>query len=556
MNYIKIPVTIIGTVLFFLLAIGSTSTKYVIKSNPNNAKIYSGKSPSTLKYYATAPYNESGASKGWGSMYFQARKEGYFNSDIQKATVRSGQASLNFSLKAKNEPEPYPVKEYTFTISSNQSDTKIYFGSTPYNLQLYATAPYNKRSTTNPNVWARSYFQARKKGYQDSKVISATRTKNGAELNFILTSEPVYVAKISDKISPTIEILTPEFTVDRGIRRIKSATTKSLELTGLIKDQSQIKHLKINGNVMHLDKHGYFEFYDELKRGQNEYFIVATDIHNNTSRRAISIPFSGEKKSKFKWYKNQKAIVIGIDRYRNANIPALKNAVNDAKALSKIFKHMNINVAEFYNSNATRKNILKALKNIEQTSGTEDSFIFYFAGHGQALSQNNDKKYGYIIPYDAEVDLLSESVIDYDDEAIPLERLRKISHSLKTRHVAVLLDSCFSGLAMTQRSFSPPKVNSAYYKNIMGRKAIYFLTAGDDQPVSDGSGHSPFTKAIIEALENKAIDIDDSDGYARFSQLAGYVKEKVEKATGGDQRPQFENISHQDGDYIFKFSGD
>ncbi|MEE9610926.1 MAG: hypothetical protein V3W19_06720 [Desulfatiglandales bacterium] len=34
-----------------------------------------------------------------------------------------------------------------------------------------------------------------------------------------------------------------------------------------------------------------------------------------------------------------------------------------------------------------------------------DSFIFYFAGHGQGLTLEAGEKFGYIIPHDADITL-------------------------------------------------------------------------------------------------------------------------------------------------------
>lgn len=70
--------------------------------------------------------------------------------------------------------------------------------------------------------------------------------------------------------------------------------------------------------------------------------------------------------------------------------------------------------------------------------------------------------------------------------------------------------------------------------------------------ISDGSGHSPFTRAILNGLGRGNLDIHDRDGFVTFRQLAQYVKEKVEKKTSRRQRPQFDNLSMDDGDFIFK----
>ena len=91
-----------------------------------------------------------------------------------------------------------------------------------------------------------------------------------------------------------------------------------------------------------------------------------------------------------------------------------------------------------------------------------------------------------------------------------------------------------------------------YYNDLLSRKAINILTAGDDHPVSDGTDHSPFARALITGIGENGIDIiHDRDGYATFNQLSIYVKEKVEKATSGRQKPQIDNLSDEDGNLIF-----
>ena len=91
-----------------------------------------------------------------------------------------------------------------------------------------------------------------------------------------------------------------------------------------------------------------------------------------------------------------------------------------------------------------------------------------------------------------------------------------------------------------------------YYNRILSYRTINILTAGDDQPVLDGFGHSPFTKWLLKALEEARADINDNDGYVTFRQLSNYVKEKVEKETGNRQNPQSDNLLADDGEFIFK----
>ena len=93
---------------------------------------------------------------------------------------------------------------------------------------------------------------------------------------------------------------------------------------------------------------------------------------------------------------------------------------------------------------------------------------------------------------------------------------------------------------------SSSKVNKLF-KELLAKKSINILTAGDDQPVSDGSNHSPFTEALLDLLDSHI----DKDGYIRFSTLADYIQKYVMKKTKEQQKPQYKNES-LDGDFIFK----
>jgi hypothetical protein len=84
------------------------------------------------------------------------------------------------------------------------------------------------------------------------------------------------------------------------------------------------------------------------------------------------------------------------------------------------------------------------------------------------------------------------------------------------------------------------------FKELLSKKSINILTAGDDQPVSDGSNHSPFTQAFLKALELK------NKGYVRFTTLAEYIQKYVEDRTNNRQKPQYKNESLDGGDFIFK----
>ncbi len=102
-----------------------------------------------------------------------------------------------------------------------------------------------------------------------------------------------------------------------------------------------------------------------------------------------------------RWFEKSHIVAIGIDEY-NSPIERLKTAVYDAKAIADIIKKEH-GFEEPYllqNKEATREQIINVLMNLKTTVGKNDRFIFYYAGHGIALS-NQDEPEGYLIPQDA-----------------------------------------------------------------------------------------------------------------------------------------------------------
>ena len=368
----------------------------------------------------------------------------------------------------------------------------------------------------------------------------------------------------ADVAAPQIVFIEPR--AMQGVIRLK---TDQLLVKGLAEDESGVYRVTVNGQKAKMVSETEFQALVPLKVGDNLIVVEATDIYNNKASQNIVIqreaesaiiyapaqPVSRPKSNTVlkNWYDRRHALVVGIDSYENPAFPLLRNAVRDARSVASMFRDkLDFEVVELYDAKATRKAIIRAFSQIAGRAGKQDGFVFYFAGHGQGIRTGNSAREGYILPWDADVKPEDDSVILFDEEAISLNRLRLYAQDIEARHTALILDSCFSGLAMKRTVPSVSAMSVEYYEDLLSRRAINILTAGDDQPVSDGSGQSPFTSALLNALDRKALDLHDRDGFATFSQLALYVKEKVEKATGRRQRPQFDNLSLDDGEFVFR----
>ncbi|MEA1953798.1 MAG: caspase family protein [Campylobacterota bacterium] len=309
-----------------------------------------------------------------------------------------------------------------------------------------------------------------------------------------------------------------------------------------IKDD--VKNGRIKGK---LDKDGSLQYLSDTENNLQKYVSkFFTEPNDYLFYKDHSIHLN-------KWYKKQYAIVIGIEQYKNKDISYLPNAKNDAEAVSKLLMISGFDVTEILTKEATKQNILNAIKNIKTKLSKDDSIFIYFAGHGKGISLQNGNRVGYIIPYDFDASLKSNEPIDYDESAISLDNLKKYTYNFKAKHVMLALDSCFSGLTFNTRALAQPKSGDMnYYDKLLKRKAINILTAGADEMVSDGQGkHSPFTKYLLKALDEGNLDLEDSDHFATFSELAMYIKTKVAKETGEKQTPQFDK-NNEDGEFVFQ----
>ncbi len=248
-------------------------------------------------------------------------------------------------------------------------------------------------------------------------------------------------------------------------------------------------------------------------------------------------------------YRKSWAVIVGIDDYQNW--PKLRYAVNDASAIEQTlinkFGFRPENIRKLINGDATRRRIMQVLgddfANPAQVTH-DDRVFFFFAGHGATRTTAEGRQSGYIVPVDADT-------TDYYSTAISMTDLREASDLIPARHVYFVMDSCYSGLALTRGggTFSRDR---GYLDEVTRREARQILTAGGaDQPVSDDgpNGHSVFTWALLQGLDGKA-DLD-GNGVITASELGAYVSPIV--ASFSKQTPAMGNlIGSEGGEFIFE----
>lgn len=246
-------------------------------------------------------------------------------------------------------------------------------------------------------------------------------------------------------------------------------------------------------------------------------------------------------------YRESWAAVIGIDDYERW--PKLRYAANDAQAvrdaLIQKYKFKPENVFVLLNQDATRQSILSLLgdklANPDMVKRDDRVFVF-FAGHGATRKLPSGRDLGYIIPVDADLN-------NYQGQAISMTNFQDVAESIPAKHLFLVMDSCYSGLALTRGGTITASRN--YLQEIARREARQMFTAGGaDQQVADNgpNGHSVFTWTLLQGLDGRA-DLN-GDGVITASELAAYVVPAVSALS--QQTPSFGNLAGSEGgDFIF-----
>jgi peptidoglycan/xylan/chitin deacetylase (PgdA/CDA1 family)/TolA-binding protein len=246
-------------------------------------------------------------------------------------------------------------------------------------------------------------------------------------------------------------------------------------------------------------------------------------------------------------YRESWAAIVGIDDY--VNWQKLEYAANDALGVKDLliqkYGFKPDHVFMLLNGQATRQHILSLLgdKLGDPTMVQhEDRVFIFFAGHGATRKLASGRELGYVIPVDADL-------TNFEGTAIAMTSFQDISESIPAKHVLFVMDSCYSGLALTRGGADLRSQN--YLNEVSRREARQIFTAGEaDQQVADNgpNGHSIFTWTLLQGLDGRA-DLN-GDGVITASELATYVAPAVSALS--HQTPVFGNMpGAEGGDFIF-----
>ena len=228
------------------------------------------------------------------------------------------------------------------------------------------------------------------------------------------------------------------------------------------------------------------------------------------------------------------AVLAGIGDYREP-ISKLDGPAYDVQALSKALlqRYASDNITVLLNEQATRDNILAALRGRVEALKPGDHLFFYFSGHGTSAFDTNNRALipaigpdsGALIPYDLTVSSINALV---GSLIIGRRDLRPILSRVPAGATAfVVLDACYSENSVKSvGSLSAAGERGISLVPIVQRVSTSRQTAGRQAPSSaipaSESDDYPYTNVVAIAAASKnqtALDI----GFAALRRNASTI---------------------------------
>jgi WD40 repeat protein len=320
--------------------------------------------------------------------------------------------------------------------------------------------------------------------------VTATDTHGNIDTNTLIVYR-------EDTEGPEIQILSPEYSDQRGFQPIINSLAESVLVSGKVTDPSGVTEVKVN-NIEAEVKGDRFALTVRLAYGNNLIRVTATDIPGNLASKEITIfrpqPPSPRPDPPLPIGKNY-ALLFAMDTYDywpRLRYP-LVDAINIGRDLEDIYG-FEVELIQ----NPTKTDILRVLhKYAQKEYAPEDQLLIFFAGHGDF---NNNMGY-----------LVSQDTKKPEDDSI---RVSYISHSyfrdfidrMACKHILLVLDTCYSGtfderLAMRGEGEDVFRsLSQADVKRILTYTTRWYLTSGANEQVPD---YSSFIRVFLDALRSK-----------------------------------------------------
>lgn len=232
------------------------------------------------------------------------------------------------------------------------------------------------------------------------------------------------------------------------------------------------------------------------------------------------------------------ALVIGNNDYKS--VPKLEKAVNDAQAVSRELSKIGFEV--MYLPNAGQKKMNQAVNEFAQKISGGGVGIFFFAGHGLQINNQN-----FLVPIDMD---LPRDNNDVADQAINVPLLQDKLAEARAKFTLLVLDACRDNPLPKKsgtRAIGASRGLALPAQTPSGQVVMY--SAGANQQALDKLGDNDsnpnglFTREFLPTISQPGVSATDAMKKVRSS-----VSQKA-RSVGHEQQPAL--YDQTDGDFFF-----
>lgn len=216
------------------------------------------------------------------------------------------------------------------------------------------------------------------------------------------------------------------------------------------------------------------------------------------------------------------AVVVGIGRY--TAMPVLKYTDDDAYHIYAFLKSPeggalpDRQIRLLIDEDATRTNIIRAMRHVFLKADENDVVLLYYSGHGIQ---------GAFLPAD----------FDGYNNKLNHDEVKELFRETKAKHKICLADACHAGTLTAMRA--PDKTIQNYYKAFEesnGGTALLLSSKADEFSLEDqGLRQGIFSHYLIRGLKGEA-DLNNNK-IVTIQELFDFVYTKVVKYTANAQTP-------------------
>lgn len=225
------------------------------------------------------------------------------------------------------------------------------------------------------------------------------------------------------------------------------------------------------------------------------------------------------------------AVVIGISKFADPRVPALKYSAKDAKDFYDYLvdpsggKFRPDHVQLLTDGDATKVNIMDTIGDsfLPHAAAPDDLVVIYLSTHGSPAGADI-RGVNYVVAADTQVDKLFATGLEMR------QLLRIIKERVHTKRILLVMDTCYSGAGASEGHKGLSRSNIDPQGLAQGIGSIVISSSSPDQRAweSDGLRNSYFTRFLIDSLK-------EDSGKTPLSQCFNSMKQKVQSSVLRDK---------------------